>query len=553
MTVDGFDLRRALDEDAVVPVFQAVTELRSGECVGFEVLARWQHPEQGLILPANFIALAEEHGLIGTLSERVFRKAFQAGLSLPPSAFLAVNVSPTQLREQRLAQLLQGWAEQSGFPLSRVTVEITETALLDNLELARSVAGELKELGCSLALDDFGTGYSSLLHLQALPFDKLKIDRGFVKNMLNSRESRKIVAGVIGLAHSLDLVTVAEGIETEEQAQMLQAFGCHLGQGWFYGRPQTADATFATLGSPPRKLVPAIAGPEHTLVERTLEARPAESFAHLQALYNGAPVGLCYLDHNLRYVSINQRLAEMNRRPLLEHIGRAVQEIHPDKYPLWEPYLLRALRGEAIHGVEIQRPSAEPGGPSEYNLASYQPAWDPAGEVIGLSIAVVDITALKQAEEALRERDDLYRHLFEIKQDVPWITDAKGMSLHVNSRWSRDSGWRGLPMHGRHWLENLHPEDSERSMKAFMAATSAGISLDIEYRVGNADDGWRWMRSRGSPQTNAEGKVTYWYGIVEDIDDRKQIEQALLFIQERLRTLFTAVPGVSPCAVTSTL
>jgi PAS domain S-box-containing protein len=545
MHVDLPNVRRAIEKDAIVPVFQVVTDLRTGECAGFEVLARWQHPQHGLILPVNLIALAEENALMATLSEQVFRKAFRSGVALPASLFLAVNVSPLQLREERLAEAIRRWAEESGFPLSRVTIEITETALLDHLDLARKIVGELKELGCSLALDDFGTGYSSLLHLQALPFDKLKIDRGFVKNMLNSRESRKIVAGVIGLAQSLDLVTVAEGIETEEQAQMLLAFGCQLGQGWFYGRPVAAGAMLAAIQGPPRKVAPS-SPLDGTLVERTLETRPAERLAQLQALYNGAPVGLCYLDRHLRYVSINHRLAEMNRRPALEHIGRTVQEIHPDKYPRWEPYLLRALGGEAIHGVEIMRPSPEPGGAAEYNLASYQPAWDEAGEVIGLSIAVVDITALKQAEEALRQRDVLYHQLFELSPHVPWITDAGGKSLQVTSHWSRGEGWSGRPTTARGWLDDLHPDDSDATRKAFMAAAAAGISIDIEYRAGNPNDGWRWMRSRGSPHRDDKGQITHWYGVIEDIDDRRQIDEALRAIQARLSALFRAIPSAFP-------
>ncbi len=393
-----------MGDDALVPCFQAVTDLQTGQIAGFEVLARWQHPEFGLILPANFISLAEEHGLIGALSEQVFCKAFRFGAQLPPGLFLAVNVSPIQLRDWGLAQRVRGWAEEAGFLLSRVTIEITESALLDNLEQARTIAVELKELGCRLALDDFGTGYSSLLHLQALPFDKLKIDRSFVKSMLLARESRKIVAGVIGLAHSLDLVTVAEGIETEEQAKMLLTLGCQLGQGWFYGRPGPVDAALMCLSDPPRALSIQSAVNEAEMAVRTLEGRPAERLAQLQAIYDGAPVGLCFLDTKLRYVSINRRLAEMNRVPVAAHLGRTVAEIHQDNYVNFEPYLLRALGGEAIHGVEVVRGPSRTGGPTEYNLASYQPARDEAGEVIGVSIAVIDITSLKRAEEELRER-----------------------------------------------------------------------------------------------------------------------------------------------------
>jgi PAS domain-containing protein len=313
---------------------------------------------------------------------------------------LAVNVSPIQLQELSLSGEIREAAAAAKYPLDRLTVEITESALLTNPERARTVARKLKDMGCRLSLDDFGTGYSNPRHLQALPFDELKIDKSFVGSMHKTRESRKIVAAMIGLGHSLQLTTVAEGVETEEQAAMLLGFSCELGQGWLFGRPVTADGIPSLVARPLNRISSMFSteGDQHALTG--LEALPTHQLAQLQAIYDGAPVGLCFLDCNLRYLSINRRLADMNHAPVVAHLGRTVKEMLPKLFPIYEQYFLRALRGEAITGVEIARPATKPGEQSRMCLASYQPAWDEAGEVIGLSVSLVDITELKRAQDA---------------------------------------------------------------------------------------------------------------------------------------------------------
>jgi PAS domain S-box-containing protein len=299
--------------------------------------------------------------------------------------------------------MIRAMTEAAGFPLERLTIEITESALLDNLAQARRAAHELKAMGCKLALDDFGTGYSSLGHLQALPFDEVKIDRSFVMNMTHTRQSRKIVAAIIGLGHSLGLITLAEGIETEEQAEMLLCLGCQLGQGWLYGRAEAADTIPNMVAAKPHAVstgVVELLG--YKFRASSLEAHPTQRLAQLQAIYDGAPVGLSFLDRNLCYVSINRRLAEMNGIPVADHIGRSVKEMYPQWFSNYEPYLRRALQGEAITGVEVPRPSRRRDQPDITTLVSYQPAWDEAEEVVGVSVAVTDITDIKRAQEALQ-------------------------------------------------------------------------------------------------------------------------------------------------------
>lgn len=241
------ELRQAIADDMIVPHFQPLVEIETGRLIGFEMLARWPHPTRGMVPPAEFIPVAEEIGLIGPMTERLLRLACGIATTWPAGVSLACNVSALQLRDRGLPAMVRAALDESGFPAHRLELEITESALVGDLDLARTLLGELKALGVRLALDDFGTGYSSLRHLQMLPFDKIKIDASFVGAMANDVESRKIVAAVVGLGHSLGLPTVAEGVEEPETAALLRGLGCDVGQGWLFGRPGPAEAASALL------------------------------------------------------------------------------------------------------------------------------------------------------------------------------------------------------------------------------------------------------------------------------------------------------------------
>ena len=167
------DLRRGIESGEIVPYFQPMMELRTGQLIGFEVLSRWKHPLRGMVPPDEFIRMAEDAGCIGQLMEKVLLHAFRAMHRLPEYLRLSINVSAIQLRDRTLRQQVSLAAEAAGFSLDRLTVEITESALVGNIEHGRTITEELKALGVRVALDDFGTGYSSLRHLHALPFDEI--------------------------------------------------------------------------------------------------------------------------------------------------------------------------------------------------------------------------------------------------------------------------------------------------------------------------------------------------------------------------------------------
>ncbi len=241
------ELRQAVAHDLLLPYFQPLVDIATGRLIGFEMLARWPHPTRGMVPPDEFIPIAEDAGLIGPMTERLLRRACRATAGWPSDTFVACNLSPLQLRNRGLPAAVQSILDETGLPPHRLELEITESALVGDIDLARDLLGKLKALGVRLALDDFGTGYSSLRHLQLLPIDKLKIDAGFVRAMGGDTESRKIVAAVIGLSHSLGLLTVAEGVEDAGTEALLRDLGCDVGQGWLYGRPAPEEAVSALL------------------------------------------------------------------------------------------------------------------------------------------------------------------------------------------------------------------------------------------------------------------------------------------------------------------
>ena len=232
-------LRAAIPRQEIVPYFEQQIDLTTGRLAGFEVLARWEHPTRGLIVPDEFIPIAEETGMIAELSLSIMRQAFQAARDWDPALTLSVNISPWQLKDAWLAQKIIKVLTETGFPANRLEIEITETSLFDNLALAQSIVGSLKNQGIQLALDDFGTGYSSIAHLRALPFDRIKIDKSFIMSIHDNAESAAIVNAITRLGDSLNLPITAEGIEEASIEERLRALGCARGQGYLYGRPMS--------------------------------------------------------------------------------------------------------------------------------------------------------------------------------------------------------------------------------------------------------------------------------------------------------------------------
>jgi c-di-GMP phosphodiesterase Gmr len=247
------DLRRAIASGALDLHYQPLIDLETGELSGFEALARWNHPDLGFISPVDFIPVAEESGLIVPLGRWALDRAAQtiadwdkkAGHELPVR--ISVNLSAVQIQRDDVAVAVQNAIRGAGISGNRLTLELTESAFVDDPDGARAVLDSLKALDANLAMDDFGTGYSNLAYLQKLPIDVLKIDRSFVTDMDANRDSQAIVSTILSLATALGMKTTAEGIETAAISSALKKLGCTNGQGYFFARPLTVDAAYSFL------------------------------------------------------------------------------------------------------------------------------------------------------------------------------------------------------------------------------------------------------------------------------------------------------------------
>jgi diguanylate cyclase (GGDEF)-like protein len=252
------DLRRAMSGDEIEVLYQPISNLNTMDIAGFEALARWRHPTQGLLPPAQFIDMAEQAGMISEIGQIVLAQAarqlgiWQRVLRKDRAFFVSVNVSPSHLMGQNFLEQVQLILSREGLHPNTLKFEITESVIMRHPERAARLFESLKSLGVGLACDDFGTGFSSLSSLRDLPFDILKIDRSFIAPESFDNRSGKIITTITDLAHSLDMVVVAEGIENQSQVDRLASLGCDLGQGYLIGQPMAASDVTDMLAVLPR-------------------------------------------------------------------------------------------------------------------------------------------------------------------------------------------------------------------------------------------------------------------------------------------------------------
>ena len=244
------DLRLAIERGEFELHYQPLFDLEQNRICSFEALIRWNHPSRGLVSPAEFIAVAEDTGLIVPIGAWVVREACAQAARWPDEIRVAVNASPVQFHRGALHETILVALAESGLSPARLEVEITESIFLEGGETTLRLLHSLRSLGVRIALDDFGTGYSSLSYLQSFPFDKLKIDRSFIHNLLTRDGASAIVRAITELAHALNIETTAEGVEDTAQLMELRSHGCSSVQGFLFAEPMTASDVERLFRSP---------------------------------------------------------------------------------------------------------------------------------------------------------------------------------------------------------------------------------------------------------------------------------------------------------------
>jgi EAL domain-containing protein (putative c-di-GMP-specific phosphodiesterase class I) len=241
----------AFQEDQFFLALQPKINIQTRRLVGFESLIRWNHPTKGPISPAEFIPVLEKTALMGKLDYWVIARSLSILSELTLNGFseigIAVNISAQQFLDSNLVEYLRQQLRHHNIDAHRVELELTETALVDDLSRACEVMNQVRDLGCKIAIDDFGTGYSSLTYLKAMPADVVKIDRSFVSGMLDDQGDRNIVHSTISMVRGMGITVVAEGIESTQQYQLLEDFNCHVGQGYLIARPIGQEELWETL------------------------------------------------------------------------------------------------------------------------------------------------------------------------------------------------------------------------------------------------------------------------------------------------------------------
>lgn len=253
------DIRRALTQDELEVFFQPIYATSDRRLKGVEALVRWNHPQRGLILPSDFIGVAEETGLIEEIGLWVLRRACNEArkwleFNLDPEFYLAINISMRQFKGGFDRARLQRVLYETGYPADRLLLEITESLLMDDDTRTREVLADFREMGVRLAVDDFGTGYSALSYLREFPVSTLKVDRSFIRDLNVGSTNRRLVEAIIAMAHGLDLVTIAEGVETEEQFQLMAELKCDMVQGYFFSEAVCAEQIRKLIGGDQPKI-----------------------------------------------------------------------------------------------------------------------------------------------------------------------------------------------------------------------------------------------------------------------------------------------------------
>lgn len=534
------ELHLALEREEFCLLYQPKLNLKTGKLCGVEALIRWEHPEQGIISPLDFIPAAEETGMILPIGEWVLRtacmqnKAWQEqGLS---SMIVAVNLSAPQLYQGDLAEKVQSVLDESGLAPEYLELEITESMTMD-VHSVLPVLHQLKRMGVRISMDDFGTGFSSLYHLKEFPIDSIKIDRSFVRNCTTDSKDATIVKTIIAMAHQLKLEVIAEGVEFKDHLVFLQQNLCDEAQGYLFSKPVSPEE-FVNIIPKLEGIIPNEGISPETSRESWLQWGVEKTQQDLQeAVRKQQGMIFKFTKKNGRFIhgfSDGELIYRMQYTPQ-QLIGKELNEFLPqEEADRKMPYYERAWNGEenVVYESNVQ---------GLRYVTSLRPVIR-GGKVVEVIGCSVDITERKEAaslldnsdrrnsEEALRQSEARYRLIAENMTDLLCIIDWDGYFKYASPSHVTVLGFPAVAYEGKYAGDFMHRDDRKKVREQLdeMVATQKGTVL--KFRFKNIRGDWIWLEGKANPIFDENGVFNHFLVVSRDITERLELEKKLTYM-----------------------
>ncbi|MFX3673188.1 MAG: PAS domain S-box protein [Paenisporosarcina sp.] len=513
------DLHKAIERDELLLHYQPKLNLKTGNIVGVEALIRWNHPERGMISPANFIPVSEETGLIIPIGEWALYTACKQNKAWHQKGFttvMAVNLSARQFTQSSFVNTIATILKETELEPQYLELEITESMTAD-IERTISTLQQFKQLGVRISIDDFGTGFSSLNYLKQFPVDTLKIDQSFVRELYNNPNDETIVKTIISMAHNLNLNVVAEGIETKEQLVFLQQHLCNEGQGYLFSKPFPANELEEAL--PGIQQVVKEFGISQDINERMwseelvqIAKKEIKDTVRLQQgmIFKYKKISGQFI-HTLCDGDLLYRLGIIPNQV----VGKALHEFFPIESAIEKTkYYQRAWDGEELVTYE-----------SLINGISYLAALRPikrGGEVVEVIGSCVDITARKKAEEALRESEYKYRLIAENMTDLIVLFDIEGHALYVSPSHETVLGFSKKDFVEKELMAKVHPEDVAFLLMKFDQIVKTKSPFQVEFRLMHAKGNWILMECVVTAVIGENGETEHIIVVGRDITEKEK-------------------------------
>lgn len=518
------ELHKAIENNQLLLHYQPKINLNTGKIVGVEALLRWNHPEWGMVSPSTFIPVAEETGLILPIGEWALNAACKQNKTWQQQGFstvVSVNLSAIQFNQTNIIDTIESILQKTGLEPHFLEIEIIESMTVD-IDRTILMLQQLKKIGVRVSIDDFGTGFSSLSYLKNFPVDTLKIDQSFVKELRNNPNDETIVKTIISMAHNLNLIVVAEGIETKEQLVFLQQHLCDEGQGYFLSKPLTAsqlqEKRFEIEKMVEEHGIPKDIN-QQLLLKELLESAQRELHDTIRLQQ-----GMIF-----KYKKINERFIHTQcDGELLYRLGMIPSQVIGKELDDFIPYGTAldktAYYKMAWEGEEFVTYEAELNGINY--LTTLRPI-KKAGEVVQVIGSCIDITKRKKAEKALQESEAKYRLISENMTDIIMLLDINGTIQYASPSLGKVMGNPLKSYIGKSSFDLIHPEDKQSVMMGFEKVLDTMNPLRAEARFVNVDGKSLLFEGLGTPVLGENGDPEHFIVVGRDITEKREMEEQL--------------------------